>query len=75
MQVIKNKQGTLAMTEEKKMAFHSYLFKDITKFTGLLVKKKISQTQYLLGTLSTSSGFILRILQWPKRQGSYKNTN
>lgn len=42
MQVIKNKQGTLAMTEEKKMAFHSYLFKDITKFTGLLVKKKIS---------------------------------
>lgn len=28
------------MIEERKLAFHSYLFKDATRFTGLLVKKK-----------------------------------
>lgn len=34
------------MIEERKLTFHSYLFKDTTKFTGLLVKKNNSYNIY-----------------------------
>lgn len=60
-------RGTLVMIEERKLAFHSYLFKDATRFTGLLVKKKITATIF---TQNTSTK--LRVLLWPKWQRCYK---
>lgn len=38
------------MIEERKLTFHSCLFKDTTKFTGLLVKKKITATIFTQNT-------------------------
>lgn len=39
------------MIEERKLAFHSYLFKDTTRFMGLLViKKKITATVFTQNT-------------------------
>lgn len=49
-------RGTLVTIEERKLVFHSYLFKDTTRFTGLLVKKKITATIFTQNT-STKSGF------------------